>query len=226
MPVVGSNSMTDLLIIGKAIEEIKTKSFGTTEQFLAVHEVVYDNDMPKAKRVDIQGDENTAIVYFPVKGVSFYLAVYLDTEPEISVRHVGTEPCSIVYFRATSDTLSLSDISGLTRLGYTSGWDKGDKRKLGDLRYNFSAFHFEPNPEPDELKDKLNKLLDFLESDKSGVASLVEKANGYIQVAIYYHYGSSSLGGIHLNRELMKRLSALNLELDFDLYAEGNPFKD
>jgi hypothetical protein len=34
------------------------------------------------------------------------------------------------------------------------------------------------------------------------------------------------LGGHHLDKDIIKRLAALNLELDFDLYAEGNFFKD
>src|SRR5882672_2641141 len=98
---LGHNSMADIEIIQKAIEEIESKTFGVTEQFLDIHEVVYLDNKPKVERVDMDKEDGTAIVYFPIKNEKFYLAVYLDTEPQISVRHVNTEPYISVYFRAT-----------------------------------------------------------------------------------------------------------------------------
>lgn len=218
--------MADNLIIEKAIEEIQSKRLGTTEQLLEIHELVYVDNKPQVLRVDTEYDDGTAIVYFPIKDEKFYLAVWLDTKPEISVRHVGTENYNAVYLKIISDNLTFQELSSLTKLKPTGGWDKGDRRKPGKSFYNFSALYFEPNPEPDEFEDKLKKLLDFLETHKEEIIKLTEKADIQIQVATTFHNGNTMLGGYHLDKAIIKRLAALNLELDFDLYAEGKFFKN
>jgi hypothetical protein len=218
--------MTEDLIIEKAIDELQSKRFDTTKQLLEIHDIIYTDNKPQVLRVDIEDDDGTAIVYFPLKDQKFYLAVWLDTKPEISVRAVGTEYYNAVYLRVTSDDLSFQELSSLTKLKPTGGWGKGDARKSGNSFYKFSALHFEPNPEPDEFEDKLRKLLDFLERDKDGIVALTEKASVHVQVATIFHNGNTMLGGHHLVRDIIKRLAGLNLEVDFDLYAEGNFFKD
>jgi hypothetical protein len=222
---VGSNSMTDTLIIQKATEELSAKTFGVTEQFLNIHQIVYENGKPKVARVDRESKDGTAIVYFPVKDEKFYLAVYVDTEPEISVRHVNTESYSSVYFTAISEDYSFSELSNMTKLNVTDGHNKGDKR-AGNVLWKSSQVIFKPNPEADEFEDKLKKLLDFLEQDKDGVSFLVDKANGYIQVTSSFHNGNTKLGGHTLYKDIVKRMSNLNLAIDFDLYADGNFYKD
>lgn len=218
--------MTDTLIIEKAINEILLKECGTTEQLLEIHEVVYENDKPKVLRVDRESKDGSAIVYFPIKDEKFYLAVWLDTDPQVLVRGVGTEYYNSVYLKVTSDHLSFQELSSLTKLQPTKGWNKGDTRKFGNSFYNFTALHFEPNPEPDEFEDKLRKLLDFLDQDKEGFTKLVEKADVQIQVATIFHNGNKMLGGHHLDKLIIKRLGSYNLEIDFDLYAEGKLYKD
>jgi hypothetical protein len=52
------------------------------------------------------------------------------------------------------------------------------------------------------------KLLDQLETDKSGVAALVEKEGGMIQVAMEFHNGNTMLGGSSLDRETIARMAA------------------
>ena len=84
-PNVACNSMTTTQIIQKATEEIEAKTFGSTEQLLAVHQIVLVDNKPKVARVDTENPDGTAIVYFPVVDEKFYLAVYLDTQPELSV---------------------------------------------------------------------------------------------------------------------------------------------
>jgi len=166
--------MTDTLIIQKATEELSAKACGVTGQFLKIHDVVYENDKLKVARVDTEKEDGTAIVYFPVKDEKFYLAVYVDTIPEVSVRHVNTESYNSVSFTAVSETLNLEQLSQMTKLKATKGWSKGDKR--GSTSWRFSKFIFEPNLEPDEFEDKLKKLLDRLETDKEGIAKLAENS--------------------------------------------------
>src|SRR6185436_13171806 len=116
--------MTDALIIEKAIEEIDTKTFGVTEQFLEIHKIAYADDKPMIARVD-RDEEDEAIVYFNIVDEKFFLAVYVRIKPEVSVRWVNTIPFHSVYFRASSDKLSLTELSQLTTLKSTSGRNKG-----------------------------------------------------------------------------------------------------
>lgn len=217
--------MTDNPYIQKAIEELETQSFGVTEQFLKIHEVEYEEGLPKVLRVDQERGDGTVIVYFAVKGERFYLAVYLDTQPHIVVKWVETESYYSVYCRATSETLSYEQLAALTTLKPTSGWNKGDLKKHGRSAYNFSAIHFELDPEPDEWEDKLKKLLGILEQDEDGVRVLADKASGYIQVQVTYHNGNGLIGGPHISREAFKRMAALNLSIDFDQYLGGNQYE-
>ena len=217
--------MADSLIIQKATEELETKTFSMTEQFLKIHQVVYENDKPKVARIDRENEDGTAIVYFPIKGEKFYLAVYVDTEPDVSVRHVNTQAYNFVCFKAVSEVYSFDELSKMTKLESTGGHNKGDKRGRNAL-WKHSSIFFEPDAEADEFEDKLRKLLDFLEQDKDGIATLVDKADGYIQVASNFHNGNTMLGGHQLNKGIIKRMANLNLAIDFDLYADGNFYKD
>lgn len=217
--------MTDNPFIQKAIEELESKSFGVTEQFLKIHEVEYGDGVPKVLRVDQERGAGTVIVYFAVKGERFYLAVYLDTQPHIVVKWVETESYYSVYYRATSEILNHEELAAFTKLKPTGGCNKGDQRNNGRTVYKFSAIEFEPNPEPDEFDDKLKKLLDFLEQDQDGIRALANKASGYIQVTITYHNGNSMIGGPHIDREALKRMAALHLAIDFDQYLGGNKYE-
>ena len=120
----------------------------------------------------------------------------------------------------------IGNLSALTKLKPTSGWNKGDKKRFGNSVYKFASLMFEPNPEADEFDDKVKKLLDFLEQDKEGVKMLVDKANGHVQVASSFHNGNTMLGGHHLGKTIIKSLGSLNLEIDFDIYADGNKFDE
>ena len=216
--------MTHSDIIEKALSEIENKNFAVTEQFLEIHELVFEGNKPKIDRIDTESNDGTAIVYFPIKGEKFFLAIYLDTISNLEVRAVSTEPYNSVRFMASSEVLGLKELSELTTLKYSSGKNKGDKRGQNSV-WNYSFISFEPNQEPDEFEDKLKKLLDYLEQDKPGISQLIEQGKGYIQVTIEFHNGNTMLGGPHLELESIKRLGELNLSIDFDLYAGGNLFK-
>ena len=218
--------MNNTLLIEKATEEIEAKNLGATRQFLAVHQVVYIDGRPKVARVDTEKENGTVIVYFSVVDELFYLAVYLDTMPFVSVRHVDTQPYHTVCFKATSGELNYLELSNLTTLSPTGGWNIGEKKKFGNAYHKFSALEFEPNPGADEFDDKIKKPLTFLEQDKDGVKRLVEKAGGYIQVTTSFHNGNTMLGGHHLNIETVSRLASMNLAVDFDIYADGNLFNE
>jgi hypothetical protein len=217
--------MTDDEIIRAAIEEIKTKSWGITEQFLQIHEIICVDGVPKLDRLDRDKQDGTAIAYFPVKDEKFHLAIYIEFNSFPEVKGIAIEPYNDLFFQASSDTLDFDELSAFTNLRPTNGWRKGDMRKSGKALYKYTLIRFIPNPEPDEFEDKLKKLLDFLEQDSPGIKKLVEVANGHIQAAIIFHNGNTMLGGVQIDNESMKRMAALNLQIDFDLYAEGKFFK-
>ena len=62
-----------------------------TQQFLQIHELIYEEDMPKISHIDKDEPDGTAIVYFPVKDEKFCFAVYVATTPTINVRWAETE---------------------------------------------------------------------------------------------------------------------------------------
>jgi hypothetical protein len=217
--------ITEVEIIAAAIEEIENPTFGVVVQFLEVHEVGYKDGKPEVAEVKIDAVENVATVYFSVKGECFYFAVYLNTAPEVQVRFADTEDFCQVYFSAYSEELTLQELSTLTVLKPTESYDKGDRLTYKSVATG-SSVTFQPNREPDTFATKLKHLLDFLERDIDGIRRLASEASGCISVHTIFHNGTNMLGGFHLDKSDIQRLAALNLEIDFDLYAAGNLFKD
>jgi len=208
-----------------AKEEIERKSFGVVEQFLKIHEIFYIGNEPQIDRIDTDKNDNTAVVYFPVRDEKFHLALHLNTQPEIAVTSAHVESNNVVYFVAYSELFDYEGMRSMTRLKVTEGKNKGDKKKFSDAVYTDNWIAFEPNPEPDEFEDKLKKLLDFLEQDRPGVKNLIENANGYIQAQMIFHNGDAILGGPSMNKKTIQRMAALNLEIKFEMYAEGEKWK-
>ena len=217
--------MENTKLIAAAIQEIEHPNWGVVEQFLEIHEIVYQDGKPEVAGININAAEQQATIYFSVKGEVFHFKITLSTEPEIQVVGADTEDFCFVSFDAYSESLSLQQLASLTSLEPNDSYDKGDKLGIDDLTANGSSIGFMPNPEPGATAEKLKKLLTFLEQDVIGVRRLADEAGGIIQVHTVFHNGNTMLGGIHLDKEDIQRLAALNLEIDFDLYAEGNKFK-
>jgi hypothetical protein len=215
--------MTDGKIIEMIEKELEDKTLGVTEQNLEIHKPVYKDGKVQIDRIDREEGEGFIIAYLPVEGERFHFAIAIDTDKK-KIMGFYIEPYIHVYFSADSEELTLSQLKSMTNLQPTEGWNKGDKRVDGKYTYKSSNIEFFPNPEPDTFEDKMRKLLDFLEQDIEGVKNLIDNAEGYIQVAMEFHDGNGCLGGPHLDIETIHRMSKLNLEIDFDLYAFGNPF--
>jgi Domain of unknown function (DUF4279) len=210
--------------IKKSIDEINTQSNSLTQQYLEVHSVVRENDLPKVARVEYNQDKETVIVYFPIEGEHFYLAIYFDSNEKSEVRFVNIEAGNRVYFRVTSDTLSLEELCSKTTLTPIDGFTKGQFRKDKKSNYNFSALHFDPyKNEAYAMEYKIELLLNELEKDREGVKYLTDNFNGSITVASYRHI--HNFGGIHLNKKMIQRLQELGLEIDFDIYVSGRLVK-
>lgn len=216
--------MTDKEVKEIITAELQNKTLGTTEQFIEIHSPVYfDNDINIA-RIDREGKEEVIIAYLPVMNQRFFFAVCINSKTK-EILNVGSLSNNVVYFKATSENLSEYELKSLTKLKPTISWNKGDLRENKKMKEKMSYISFIPNPEPDEFEDKLKKLLDFLEQDEAGIRKLVDKANGYIQVAMDIHNGNGMIGGPTINVDCINRMQNLGLEINFDLYVEGNSFK-
>lgn len=218
------SSMTDEQLTILIEEEFKEKKFGVTEQYLEIHQPIYLGNKLKIERFDRDRSDDTIIAYLPVLNERFYFAVYLNGKSG-EIINIGTEPYHRVYFLTTSEKLSATALKAMTHLSVSESWDKGDLKPNGKQRHQFSALKIMPNTEPDEFEDKLNSLLSYLEQDKAGITELVTKANGYIQVAMDIHNGNGLIGGPHLDKNSIARMSNLGLSIDFDLCVGGESFK-
>ena len=220
-------NMNDQQVIELLEKEFREKTLALTEQYLEIHSPIYSDNKIKVDRIDRErkcdNQDELIVAYLPVLDEKFYFAVYIDPKKK-EIIGFDTEAYHRVYFRATSETLSIDELKSMTSLTPTEFWNKGDPEQYVKA-YTFSAFHILPNPEPDEFDDKLKKLLSFLEQDKNGIRRLVDNANDYIQVAMDIHDGNGMIGGVHLGKDEIRRMNDMGLEIDFDLYVRGNRFK-
>ena len=217
--------MTDEQIVDIVSKELRDKTHGVTEQYLAIHQPVFKDNRLVVSRIDRVTHKESITIYFPVDGEKFYFTATVGKDDH-KFWSLNTEPWHRVYFTGTSDTKTLTDLVALTKLKHTDGFSNGDLRPNGKSKYNFSRISFLPNPEPDTFENKLRHLLDFLETDKDGVKKLADIANGYISVAMDIHDANGMIGGPHIDKESVRRMSDLNLSIDFDLYLSGHPFKE
>lgn len=214
--------MTDEQAITLIEKEFQEKTFGVTGQYLEIHQPIFLNNKLQIDRIDREHN-SLIIAYLPVQDERFYFAVYIDLNLG-EIINIGTEAGNWVYFFATSENLTENELKSFTTLSVYDSWNKGDLKKNGRSARRFSALKIMLNTEPDEFEDKLSKLLNYLETDEKGVRELVEKAEGYIQVAMEIHNGNGMIGGPSINRESIARMNRLGLSIDFDLYVRGNSF--
>ena len=201
-----------------AIEEVLNQTFATTQQYLARHQVELEAGKPKVESVIFLTDCKS-VVFFTIQNERFFLAVYLE---DLQVQWVSIEDHHQVYFRATSEHLSFTELQAMTTLIASRGWSKGDQRRNSQTYYSFSALHLEPNIERMLPFDRqLRNLLDTLEQDIEGIFALGNQADTSINVCAYGYVGNGAIGGYHLDRETMKRIVNLGLSIDFDLYVSG-----
>lgn len=207
-----------------ARDEVINKRFGTTQQYLWVHEVIFEDGVPKIERVDEDFGENIVAVYFPLKEVDFFLEIHVRKTPIIEVDFVWTENAYRIYLTATSETLTYDELANGLLLKSLEGWSKGDIAKNWH-KYTFSRVSFEPIKNCAYYFDKkLDILLDDLEKDFDNVLYLTKKAHTYISVCRYQYVSWNAW--TNLSAKTIKRLANLNLSIDIDTYIQGIPFLD
>jgi hypothetical protein len=212
-----------------SVQEFANKTWGSTEQYLEVLEVVKQNNIPVVKRVEKISDNKYA-AYFPIKNERFYYTHYFEVlDEEISILGDGVSPACSVALRVHSGNLPLDEILKLTTIVPTKTWQKGDLRgnkKTSEAIYNYTMFRFEPDVnEAGELEMKLLNILSELKPHQDELIKLRE-ANCEVYISAYWesYISNSMLGGFYLNKEIISGLHQLDLEIDFDLNASGTPF--
>jgi hypothetical protein len=210
-------------LIKKAVSEIENPTFGTTEQYLEVHNVELENEEFKVERVDFESYEKVNAVYFPISNEPFFLVVYFSKENNEIVA-VDTENGNRIYLSATSEKLTFEELSELTNLKPLKGWSINDLRPNGKSRYNFSRISFEPiKSNAYELEAKLKMLLTELEKDIIGIKNLNDKSDVIISVFSQQYVCGNK--GIHFDTKIIKRMNDLNLGIDIDQSDYGNELK-
>jgi hypothetical protein len=217
---------TDIQIyIDKATEEIVNPAFAVTKQYLEVNEVEFENGKPKVERVDPDYTENLAAVYFSIKNQRYFLQVNLLKTPEIKVDFVHTESGNKTYLTITSEQFTFEELTENLKLKPLTGWTKGEFRKDGKSRYNFSRVSYDPfTGEAYEPERQIKLLLTELEKYSESIIELTKKAKLYISIC-KHQYVSGNLG-IHFDVETINRIAGLNLSIDIDTYIGGIEIKN
>ena len=204
-------------------KELKKKTFPYTKQFLKVHKIEFENGLPIVENI-IKNENDEIKVFLKVKGEKFFFSINI-FENEVS--WVSDEPYISVWFRADSKEKSLKELSKFSKLKYNFGRNKGDVKGLekNKVYWKESIIFFNPYSEIDQLHPKIDKLLDFIEKDKKGISKLINEADGFVDVFIIFYIGNTMIGNIDLDEKIIKRLSKLNLTINFTLEVSGKKFK-
>jgi len=207
-----------------AIQELMNPEFEVTKQYLEVMVVNISEDGHQVARVVFDHTNKTVAVYFHIKDERFYIVVNLSICATPEVEWVWVESGHRVYLTAKSEVLSYEELSNYFPFESLSGWSKGSMMKNGKVPYKFTNVSFEPNKnEAFGLEEKLLELLTTLEESSQAVLNLIENSKAYISICRHQYISANA--GIHLDLDILHRLSAMNLELDIDTYIVGNEIK-
>lgn len=212
--------MTDLEVYNIVAEEISQKNWEVTKQYLEIHSPIYNEGKIVISRIDREMPD-FIIAYLPVQEEDLYFAVYIDPLKK-AITYITTEAGNKVFLLAISTTLPLDKLQRMELLNPIKLWNKGDANKRYSYKkYEDSGIKYEPNPEPDEVEDKLRNLLNFLEQLEYPSCILMGNPSYHIQCFIDYHNGNQLLGTFCLDKSIMKRIAALDLDIEFNIAAWG-----
>lgn len=202
-----------------AMREIEEQSFELTKQYLKANTVQEENNQYAIERISEQTEDIT--IYFNIYKEKYYLGICIDRKT-IEVTWVFIENSNECYLTASSDTLSLEELSRYLPFKHSKGWSKGEINKNGKSRHAFSRIFFEILPSHCyDTEEALNLSLDHLARYKEEIAQLSKKSN--VCLSICKHQYLSANAGLHLSASLIRRLSEFNLAVDIDTYIVGQP---
>ena len=219
-----------------ADDEINNPQWMETKQFLEVNNFEKINNEYIYERYSINNDsyryynynnppvkiECEIIFYYKIENQQYFFAIGIDVKQK-DVSRVFLRNSTYCYLKASSDDMTLEEMAKLTNLKYSEGITKGEEIKRGRkgfYQHSLIKFKFTDNTSY-ELEESLNMLLNELEKDKDGIKNLVEKTDASIIVCKYQYISANA--GIDIDRNIIKRLYELNLEINIDMYCVGEP---
>ena len=124
-----------------------------------------------------------------------------------------------MYFWAVGEWLTPDPVTAIVGRQPTNFQVKGERVGKSAILRKQSLWEIDSGrPEQADLAEHLESLLTILEEHATGVRKLASTVHAGIQCAAYWH---TSQPGFHLSRELISRVAALDMSLDFDMYCVG-----
>ena len=203
-----------------AVAELRRPNLSLTQQFLSVHPVVGDESGPVP--VGVVATDDRFDVHFRLVDEDYFLVLSVaDDEDGGSVSSCRTEARCRVYLAISSDAMPPEEVTAMLGLTPTRSWHLGDPHGPdGRPARSFHGWYFDPIGDgPGECDQKMKSLLDMLECASSRIGELAARRSVWIQVV--YHGCRCQMWGLHWDAETMRRISALGVDVDVDLYASG-----
>lgn len=122
------------------------------------------------------------------------------------------------YFRVAADSLPLMEITDVLSLQPTESWRKGDPGAYNPSRPDSGWCYYSPLPRSNlRIEEHVEALLPLLESKSSAVNELGSRFKTYLVCVGHFSESSPSF---FLSSSVVKRIAALGLSIDCDLYCE------
>ena len=125
-----------------------------------------------------------------------------------------------IFFAVFEFGQDASVVTQLAGFEPTEAWVVGQPmRKRPDVTHRHSRWTFKsPLPLSAPVEEHLNALLSALETHATGIRAVLSRFPAEIGCAVYFR---TFTPGFHLPRQLLARVAALGLDIDFDLYFLG-----
>ncbi|MEO1590875.1 MAG: DUF4279 domain-containing protein [Cyanobacteria bacterium J06632_22] len=206
-----------------AISEVLNPTLGVTEQVLAVHKLAVQDGNPLILLVDKDGELGAYYIYFGIEDEPYHFVVVIRQEGKKLVASAAYIEAAIrVYLLISSTTLHPNTITEKVKLNPTRKGLLGEAShpRTPNVKFKENRWYFEPQKGvPGNLENKLNFLLDQLESAQLMIADLQDECEIYICICYAGYRGW--MGGWHIDKATIRRIAALGAEVDLDLYAYG-----
>jgi hypothetical protein len=130
-----------------------------------------------------------------------------------------------VFFAVVEFGQDAGVVTKLAGFEPTEAWVVGQPmRKRPDLTHRHSRWTFKsPLPLTAPVEEHLDALVSALESHAAGIRAVLSRFPAEIGCAIYFRTFTPR---IHLPQQLLARVTALGLHLDFDFYFLGEDEPD
>jgi hypothetical protein len=209
-----------------ARDEVINRTWGVTQQFLAVNQVNIDaSGQPTVAHVDDRRRAGHYYVYFAIRDEPYYFVVCVRSEAASRsiVSGVYMEAGVKAYLTIRSAELRPEEITARVGLVPHTVHARGDPRgRVVGRTWDDHFWRLEAQRGiPGSVEDKIASLLSVLEPVATKIASLKPACTVRVTTVFEGWGGDLGFGGFGFDALTIKRLADLGAELDFDLYAHG-----